>query len=164
MCEHDPQRKTRRMRHAQPVGRYNQLAAVGQSNGGGKSPTVHNERNKKDRTRADQIRLRGEKPRTISFGASASASSPFDVGRCLRFDAPFAYRLANWRRCKPSKQCEDASHSESTSCKTEEKIIRVRGSSGAASLGDPSSDTTHNRCGFPDKCQMRGLENVESSH
>ena len=67
MCEHDPQRSTRRMRHSQPVGRYNQLAAVGQSNRGGERPTVYNQRNKKHRTRAEQFRLRGERPRAIRF-------------------------------------------------------------------------------------------------
>ena len=41
------------MRHSQPVGRYNQLAAVGQSNRGGERPTVYNQRNKKDRARAE---------------------------------------------------------------------------------------------------------------
>ena len=28
------------------------------------------------------------------------ASCPFEVGRCLPVDAPFAYRVVNWRRCK----------------------------------------------------------------
>src|SRR4029453_6380919 len=54
------------MRPSQPGGRYNQLAAVGQSNRGGERPTVYNQRNKKHHTGADEFRVT-RSPCVISF-------------------------------------------------------------------------------------------------
>ena len=114
MCEHDPQRSTRRMRHSQPVGRYNQLAAVGQSNRGGKRPTVYNQRNEETPHPRKPVPLERRMASCHSLRARASELSPFDVGRCLPVDAPFAYRLANCRGCKPSKRPVSAAQSSAT--------------------------------------------------
>src|SRR5690349_9973257 len=56
------------MCHAQTVRRKNQLAAVSQSNRGRERPTVDEQRNKKDRAGAKELRLRGDLPRSIRFG------------------------------------------------------------------------------------------------
>jgi len=68
MREHDPQRSSRRMRHAQPVGPLQLNSPLSVKVTAGASVQLYtNQRNKKHRTRANQFRLRGEWPRAIHF-------------------------------------------------------------------------------------------------